>query len=297
MHPNEIELTAACDVWPQRAENFCLKYGFVTAYGCSDEMLKQAKLDGCIAVVPPEKIVEVGINLLRLGIPCVVEKPLGASLTDIAVLLDTVKATRTPNMVSVNRRFMPFLNRALEWTRPVGALRYMRSTMTRHARTEPEFIWTTAVHAVDTLRYIAGQVAEASLRTMKSGNAAAWHAIDLRFENGVYGHIDVLPTTGMLEETYELFGEGFRASITCPFGVQRSLRCFRDNQLELTEVAGNDMPEDVLNGCYNETEKFIRAVGNKETPHPSIEDVFPSVALCLMMAKSAEEKQVIVHGD
>ena len=296
-HPEQIELTAACDIQPERAHNFCRKYGFMAAYSSSSQMLREFKLDGCIAVVPPERIVEVGINLLRLGIPCVVEKPLGTSLTEVALLLDTAKATHTFNMVSVNRRFMPFLNRALEWTRSTGPLRYVRCTMTRHARNEPEFIWTTAVHAVDALRYIAGQVSEASVRTMKSGDAAAWHAIDLRFESGVYGHIDVLPTTGVLEETYELFGEGFRAVVTCPFGPQRSVGCFRDNKLVLEEIAGDDMPEDVLNGCYDETVEFIRAVSKKEAPHPSIEDVFPSVSLCLMMAKSTKENQGIIHGD
>jgi serine/threonine protein kinase len=51
-----------------------------------------------------------------------------------------------------------------------------------------------------------------------AGGSAAWCATDFRFEAGVSGRIDVLPTAGMLEETYEVIGEGFRASITCPFG-------------------------------------------------------------------------------
>lgn len=235
--------------------------------------------------------------LLRRGIPCVVEKPLGASLTDAAVLFDTAKETQTPNMVSVNRRFMPFLNCALSWAKTIGPLRYVRGTMTRHARTEPEFIWTTAVHAVDTLRYIAGKVSQANLRTMNSNNASSWHAIDLRFENGVYGHIDVLPTSGVLEETYELYGEGFHATVISPFGRERAVRCFRDNHLTLEKVAGPDIPEDILNGCYDEAAAFIQALGNKEMPHPSIEDVFPSVSLCLMMSNSTQENQVIVHGN
>jgi myo-inositol 2-dehydrogenase/D-chiro-inositol 1-dehydrogenase len=295
-HPGEIELTAACDVRPERAQDFCRKYGFKTAYGAVDEMLRQTKLNGCIAVVPPEKIVEVGVNLLQMGIACVVEKPLGTTLTEVTQLFDTAKATRTPNFVSVNRRFMPYLNRALEWTRTIGPLRYVRCTMSRHARNEPEFIWTTAVHAVDALRYIAGQVSETNVRIMQSNNAPAWHAIDLRFESGAHGRIDVLPTTGMLEETYELFGEGFRASVICPFGSQRSVRCFLDNRLILEETAGDEMPEDVLNGCYAEATEFIQAISGKKAPHPTIEDVFPSVTLCLMMAKNTGE-QLTIHAD
>jgi len=190
----------------------------------------------------------------------------------------------------VNRRFMPFLNRALEWTRNAGPLRYVRCTLARHARREPEFLWATAVHAVDTLRHIAGEVVEAKIRVL--GHAAGsteWYAINLSFENGVSGRLDVLPTAGMLEETYELIGEGFRASVTCPFGPERGLRCFRENRLVLAEAASESIPEDVLNGCYDEASEFIRALTVKTAVRPSIEEVFPSEELCLTMAKRLEE--------
>ena len=289
-HPAEIELAAVCDLKAERAQSFCRKYGFGIPYSDVDEMLARQKLDGCIAVVPVEKISQLGIKLLGLGIPCVVEKPLGASLTEVKALLDAARATRTPNMVSVNRRFMPYLNRAIEWTRTVGPLRYVRCTLTRHARSEPEFLWTTAVHAVDALRYIAGQVAEAKIRTLRdAAGSAEWYGIDLHFEGGAFGHIDVLPTAGMLEETYELMGEGFRASVTSPFGPERGWRCFRENRLVVQEIAPEGIAEEELNGCSGEAAEFIRALNVNDVPRPTIEDVFPSVELCLAMANTAKK--------
>jgi len=287
-HPAEIELAAACDLKMERAKHFCRQYGFASAYNDVDAMLTREKLDGCIAVVPVKRISHLGIKLLSLGIPCVVEKPLGASLPEAKALLEATKATRTPNMVSVNRRFMPFLNHAIEWTRTVGALRYVRCTLTRHLRCESEFLWTTAVHAVDALRYIAGPVADARILTLNSSGLTSWHVIDLRHENDVAGRIDILPTAGMLEETYELIGEGFRALVTCPFGPRRGWHGFEDNRLVLEEVAPEGCDEDVLNGFYDEAANFVRAVARKTLPSPSIEDVFPSVELCLRLAKTAE---------
>jgi predicted dehydrogenase len=196
------------------------------------------------------------------------------------------------SMVSVNRRFMPFLNRALEWTRTAGSVRYVRCVMTRQERREPEFLWATAVHAVDALRYIAGEVVDAKIRALGHAKGAAeWYAIDLSFENGISGSLDVLPTAGMLEETYELIGEGFRALVTCPFGPQRGLHCFRENRLALVETASESMPEDMLNGCYDEAAEFVRALTLKETARPSIEEVFPSVELCRTMSKAVEENE------
>jgi hypothetical protein len=94
---------------------------------------------------------------------------------------------------------------------------------------------------------------------------------------------------GMLEETYELIGEGLRASVTCPFGPEPGLRCFRENRLVLVEAASASIPEDVLNGCYDEASEFIRALTVNRAVRPSIEEVFPSVELCLTMAKILEE--------
>jgi len=289
-HPGEIELTAACDLNLERAQLFCRQHGFLNSYRDMNEMLERHKLDGCIAVVPVERISELGIQLLTQAIPCVVEKPLGASLAEGKALLAAAQATNTLNMVSVNRRFMPFLNRALEWTRTAGSLRYVRGVMSRHERREPEFLSATAIHAVDAMRYIAGPVSGVKIHTLGQGEAGAeWYSIDFSFASGVSGRLDVLPTAGMLEETYEMIGENFRAVVTCPFGPERGVRCFRENRLTLAEAATAGMPEDVLNGCYDEAAEFIRALTRKEPGRPSIEEVFPSVELCWEMIKTLDE--------
>jgi predicted dehydrogenase len=218
-----------------------------------------------------------------------VEKPLGASLTEALALRDSAAATKTPNMVSVNRRFMPLLNRAIEWTTQAGSLRYVHCTLARHSRQEPEFLWATAVHAVDTLRHIAGQVIAFDLHTLQApSEATTWYALDLRFENGISGRVDVLPTAGMLEETYDLFGDGFRASITCPFGPQLGWRCFREGRLVEAENVPAGTPEEIVNGCYNEVAAFLEVLRGG-APQPSIAEVFPSVELCFAIARIANE--------
>ena len=289
-HPEQIELAAACDIQPGRAQRFCEKYGFARAYTDLDEMLAREKLDGCIAVVPMERIAQLGIKLLRLQMPCVVEKPLGSSIEEVTALVNAARETLTPNMVSVNRRFMPFLNNALNWTRAAGPLRYVHAKLLRHARTEPEFLWTTAVHAVDALRHVAGEVAATQIRTLGMGETG-WHGIDIQFANGVAGRVDILPTAGMLEESYELAGENFRATVIAPFGLQRGWRGFRDNQLQNEEFATNSTPEDLLSGCFDEAAEFIRSLESKDAPRPSIQTVFPSVKLCLELATTHKPNQ------
>jgi myo-inositol 2-dehydrogenase / D-chiro-inositol 1-dehydrogenase len=286
-HPEEIELAAACDIQLDRAQKFCTQYGFRNSYRYIGELLSREEIDGCITVVPPERISEVGAILLERRIPCVVEKPLGSTLTEVNALCATAASSGTPNLASVNRRFMPFLNRGLRWARNAGPIRFLRSTIARHARSEPEFIWATAVHAVDTLRYIEGEVAQFEYQPVRCrAGSAPWYTIQLHFQRGAEGRVDVLPTTGMLEETYELFGDGFRVSVTCPFGRKRGWLAHRQGAIAEEEVAPSDMPEDVLNGCYDETTAFIEALRSGRALNPTIADVAPSVEICMSIAKS-----------
>jgi predicted dehydrogenase len=287
-HAGAISLVAACDFRLERAELFCQKYRFARAYRSLDEMLSTEQLDACIAVVPIEHIAEIGVTLLQANMPCVVEKPLGAAVDEVKRLRDIARVTNTTNMVSVNRRFMPLLHRGIEWSRNIGCLRYVRCTMTRDARTEPDFLRTTAIHAFDTLRWIAGNVATAEVRTLKA-ETPSWYGIDLQFESGAHGRIDVLPTGGLLDETYELIGNGFRSVITSPFGPQRALRCYQENRLVLEQIAGNETPEDVISGFYGEVIELAQALSQKRKPNPSIEDVFPSVELCFALADQAKK--------
>jgi predicted dehydrogenase len=293
-HEDAVSLSAACDLRRERAEMFCRQYGFAHAYHDADDMLVREKLDVCIAVTPVERIAEIGTKLLHASIPCVVEKPLGSTIAEVKRLYEVAKTTKTINMVSVNRRFMPLLNQGIDWAKTIGGIRYVRATMLRHARTEPDFLRVTAIHAVDTMRFIAGEVIASEIRVLTAAPPYSY-AIDLHFKNGIEGRIDVLPTAGTVEETYELVGDGFCAVIISPFGPERSLRCYQENRLVLEEIIGTEMPEDVIQGFYGEVNELVQALSVGKRPTPSIEAVFPSVELCFQLADRVEQS-TSTHG-
>jgi len=285
-HPGEISLVAACDLNIKRAEEFCRSYGFARAYQSLERMLAEENPDGCICIMPMNRITEIGIKLLKMKIPCVIEKPLGISPEDVRRLIKVAGETGTPHMVSVNRRFMPYLNRAISWAGEAGPLRYVRCSMIRYERRESDFIWATAVHAVDALRHIAGEIKEFKAEIIgDSGSSSRWYSISIQFIDGAAGQIAVLPTAGHVEESYELFGEGYRARVLSRPGQPMSLQCWRDNKLKLEEVASPDTPEDVINGAYDEVVQFVKALQTGAAPSPSIGEVFPSVQICFQIAE------------
>lgn len=284
-HPDEIKLVAACDLNPERASEFCNSFGFAQPYEDLDQMLDVEKPDACVSVMPMEKIGEVGIKLLQRGIACVIEKPLGTSLPEIERLARVARETQTPHMVSVNRRFMPYLNQARSWMQQRGPLRYVRASQVRHQRSEPDFIWSTAIHAIDALRHIAGDVEEFDVTVSRAGTSdATWYVVALRFENGAIGQVEILPTAGMVEESYELFGEGCRARVTAGSGTQRSLECWTHGEQVIVSHATEDEPEDLRNGAYQEVEEFVRALQLGRRPQPCIDDILPSARISFAIA-------------
>jgi predicted dehydrogenase len=284
-------LVAACDLNVDRAEEFCRTFGFARAYNDVEKMLQTEKVNGCLCIMPMEQIVPSGIRMLQRGIPCVIEKPLGTSLAEAESLARTARETGTPHMVSVNRRFMPYLNAARSWINDTGPLHYVRATQIRHARSEPDFIWSTAIHVLDALRYVAGEINRFDTEVQsRPGSAALWYVITLSFANDTFGRIEILPTAGMVEESYELFGEGFRSRVTAGSGTQRSLECWRKGEKVVDETTSDVEPEDLRNGAYQEVEEFVRALKIGARPRPEIADILPSARICFAIADSVAKQ-------
>jgi myo-inositol 2-dehydrogenase / D-chiro-inositol 1-dehydrogenase len=288
-HPGEIELVAACDLDIGKAEKFCQSFGFCRPYSDLQQMLATEEIDGCVCVMPMDRIVDTAGLLLEQRIPCVIEKPLGTSHEEAELLSRIALETQTPHMVSVNRRFMPYLNRALSWMKEVGAIRYVRATQVRHSRNEPDFIWSTAIHVLDAVRYVAGEIKHFEVETQRV-LSANWYVISLEFESDALGRIEILPTAGMVEESYEFFGDDFRTRITAGSGAQRSLECWQADKLIVKAKALDDEPEDLRNGSYQEVEEFVRALKTGTRPRPEVPDILPSARICFAIADSVNKK-------
>lgn len=288
-HPDEIQLVAACDLNADKATEFCRTFGFLRPYTDLTEMLSAEQPDACVSVMPIEHIVETGIELLERRIPCVIEKPLGASLAEAEKLDRVARETQTPHMVSVNRRFMPYLNQARTWMQALGPLRYGKAMQIRHGRDEDDFIWSTGIHVLDSLRYMAGEIDGFTAEVSCDSDEATWYFISLRYKSGATGRIEILPTAGMVEESYEFFGDGFRARITAGAGTQRTLECWHENSLVMATTASEDEPEDLRNGSYQEVEQFVRALQTGTSLHPRIEEILPSVQICFAISDSVRQ--------
>jgi predicted dehydrogenase len=55
----------------------------------------------------------------------------------------------------------------------------------------------------------------------------------------------------------------------------------------VAEESAKGIPEEIINGFYDEAAALLRAISRGEPLRPSIEDVYPSVELCMALANAA----------
>lgn len=273
----DMALVAACDMDVSRAQAMCESFGFVQAYGDLSQMLVQAKPNVCVLVTSMPAA--SARTIFEHGLPCMIEKPPGANLAEARSLASLARQVGVPHMVSMNRRFNPHISSMKQWATQQGEVRYIRATLARHARVEPNHLWSTGLHAVDAMRHLGGDVEHYQATRWNDGQSPTWYAIHVEFCSGARGTIELIPSCGMQEETYEMFGNGFRAKAGIRGYCDNYLECWRDGgKVTIDLPAGQSVIERV--GVWDETRSFFEALASGEHPRPSLDDVLPSMEIC-----------------
>jgi predicted dehydrogenase len=266
------------------------QYGFAQVYTNLEDMLDKEKPDGCVAVTPVAITARIACHVIRRGVSLLMEKPPGASVAEAQEIVTLVEKTGTRVMVSMNRRFDPALDAVHEWRngRPVE---YLRATMLRHKRIEPEFMHVTALHPLDTMRKIGGNVKESSVAVRYVGDVR-WYIVRLVFETGILGSLEVLPNVGNTAEFYEFFGLNYRAVARVGRYDSGEIICWENDRIAFQGEPARGMPEFVRNGTYAETVEFLSALKEKRVPHPSPAEVLQSVEVSHKIGQEIQARGV-----
>lgn len=292
--PARIELAAVCDLDRAKAEAYAARFGFARVYTDLDAMLRAERLDGLAAITAVRQTEELVSRLLPRGIALVIEKPPGATREAARRLADLAGQTRTPHMVSFNRRFTPALVKAQEWLRGPAAGRPPRliaARMLRHARREPDFASSTGIHLVDaTLALAPGRpTALAVTRLATAAPGCFDYLARLDFGSGASASLLIAPACSRVEETYELHGEDYTVSID-------TLQCRCRIVDADREVLAWEVPPDASaafrSGSLGETEAFVNALEGKAPFAPTLEDG----ALSLQIAESIEREAALAFA-
>jgi predicted dehydrogenase len=244
-----VELAACCDLDGEKAAGFALRFGFRRVYTDYVEMLEVEKPHAACLHIPPDLIAPLAGRILRLGVPLLLEKP--------------------PGLTVSNRRFTPLAAELKRWLAGMApnAIQHIGYDFFRVGREDPDFS-TTAIHGIDTVRFLAGcDYQEIRFRYQTISKATNFY-LDSTLACGATARLSFLPLSGVVLEcaTVHLVDQVFFLNLPLGAGIDAGgrLEWVQKGQVVRT-LSGADLgkggqspPGDFeLNGFWDEDASFF----------------------------------------
>ena len=196
--PDVIHLSAICERNPQAASAFAAQFPYqVPIFDDLAELIGRAEFDAALVALPHHLHFPIASDLVRAGIPVLVEKPLTCSLEEARALKKLSLETGVPVVAGQMLRFAHDVVWLKEWVskdhQNFGALRtfdlqswqnilaYVNSTgglshwLLDGKRAGGGVVVSLAIHQLDLIRFITGD---------DFVEATAWGRFDSPFQNG-----------------------------------------------------------------------------------------------------------------
>ena len=199
----EAVFAGCCDVIAERAADFKSRFGFANAYTDMDEMITREKPDAVCLISPVFMTAELAGKILDMRIPLLLEKPPGRTTEETMRLINIAERNKTPNRVAFNRRYAPLV-RTLKGMLDEGytpdQIQSLQYDMFRVNRLDEDFS-TTAIHAIDAVRFIMGSDYESICFFYREypqyGNNVADIHMQCKMKSGAAANLNICPVTGL----------------------------------------------------------------------------------------------------
>jgi len=280
-----ISLEGICDLDQHRAQRFAKDFGYAHAWSDFHRMIDDVHPDVIYVMVQPAATAGIVSQLLPLGIPIFTEKPPGVTIQQAETLAELADRHKTINYVAFNRRAMPGLRRLQQWARSNAPIRYVRAEMLRNRRLEPEFGIGTAIHPLDCLRFLCGEVSSVETRCNRYPDSAARDFyVRLQFESGLIADLAVLVDCGTIRERYlvQLANRSMEVTLGYPYSSSAHAPgvSLYENDVLTTDASGEIDPL-ITGGFAGEHNLFLDAACSGAMPTCCLQDARHSLRLAM----------------
>jgi predicted dehydrogenase len=300
-HPAFLR-AACCDRDLARAARYRERFSFGRAYDDIQAMLDAERPDAVAVAVPVAVACEVGRRVLEQGVPALLEKPPGETVAEIDSLIAASRGMSrdggvVPHQVAFNRRYVPLVAALRRRLDALGSQRllHVRYEMIRSRRLDPDFS-TTAIHAIDAVRFIAGSdFAEARFRYQELralGPGVANIFMEGVMRSGVTAHLSFCPVSGGVVERAEVHAHDASYFLDVPmwggYDAPGRLLCLEGGRV-VSDARGDRAEPFEQGGFYGEYEAFLDSLAAGRPPSPGLADVRQSVEVAAAMRARRSE--------
>jgi predicted dehydrogenase len=266
------EFVASCNRSAKGREQAEAQGGIPRTYGDVDEMLDRERPDGIVSCASLDAQFAVASQILPRGIPTLLEKPPGLSLSEYQQLCDLAERHGTPVMVAVNRRHYSVVTRALEEAGGLSAIEAVsvewsedpRHLMQRGFNIEQvsRTVYSNSLHGLDLMTYLAGAVDEPQVIGRDFGEPLRWMmSLQGISERGVLVNF---------QSTWDSPGK-WRVSFCTPgrryvFAPLESCQVLESGQKEARTIEPDEFDQKFKPGFHGQAKAFLEMIVTRKAP-------------------------------
>jgi predicted dehydrogenase len=217
-----FDYVAACDLDEAAAADCARRYGAGAVHTDYRRMLDEVNPEAVLVCGPPQLHLEAGLEAAARGIHLFVEKPSAPTGAEAQQLADAMRAAGKVGVIGLFWRHSEAFGRAARMAADPAfgdtllfSGQYLspgpRVPLWGAADVAYTFLTDQAIHAVDAMRFLMGDVAELSAAAGTGADGAAGYAVTLRFTSGAVGSLAVTSFTNAFSSRFVLHGSAGHA--------------------------------------------------------------------------------------
>jgi len=273
-------------------------------------MIDQVHPQGVCIVGPPKMHYELGLHIIRRGIPIFVEKPPALTLAEANELVKAAQENSIWGMVGFMKRFAPANIVAKEFMESSDFGRLSSITLIHGSGPYNDILGMllfNGIHMIDLARFMAGDVKE--LFAYGFGEEINTQAVSvaMKFDNGSVGQLNMNSGhnwSDCFEQVYiSGSGSGILIDASRATEVMSHSRQFAKGEgLQLFgwssryyvsgNMAGWAAGGHYTRGYWGELSQFARAVLGKAKPTPALEDGAKAIGIIEDIVSSIKNNQL-----
>lgn len=284
---DDAEIYAISDLNEDRLNKTADKYNVQKRYKDYIKMISEVELDAVYIVMPPHHLFDLVIQCLNRKLHVFIEKPPGVTPEQTRNMALTAEKNNCLTMVGFNRRFIPLMVKVREMVEERGPILQCAATFYKNSigagpyyAGAIDILTCDAIHAVDTLRWIGGEVeaVASDIRKLHADYDNSFNAL-MRFENGATGFLLTNWVVGKRVHVFEMHAKGISAFVD---GDGKAF-VYCDNKaegvvLDTYEVSGSKESFKYY-GFFAENRHFIDCIKQNQMPQTNFADAYLTMEL------------------
>ncbi len=285
---DDVEMVGLCDLVPEKLQATAEKFKIEKTYTDYKKMIEETAPDGVYVLMPPHHLFDICIHVLNSKLALFLEKPPGVTAEQTRQMANCAEKNGVVSLVGFNRRYSPLMrqckNMVLDHGGPVIQAMssfYKWHTAGPYYNGAIDILSCDAVHAVDALRFIGGDVkkvvGEVSNQGMSFGTR--FNAL-VEFESGGAGVLMTNWRVGGRIHQFEMHGEGISAYVNPDFHADIYVDgATKAKRITTQKAAGGSKEPRVYYGFEGENRAFVDAVKTGQQPETCLADAVKTMEL------------------